>query len=228
MTLESTPNLHPDGTTVEMDVTPSHVTLLGWTKTTIETTQLGKIIVEQPKFQTLRTHTTIAARSGQPALVGFHKLQEPPKTVEVFIVTATVLPAQASAKFSFRLVGQQNAEKILDAFRDFVRARVPSDCKVEFIRHGASPALQLPFSSEALSRARRALLAEWGKEPVIGGSGGSIPIVGDFKKTLGLDTLLIGFGLDDDCIHSPNEKYDVTSFEKGARSWVRVLAALAA
>ncbi len=139
----------------------------------------------------------------------------------------TVLPAQASAKFSFRLVGQQNPEKILEAFREFARARLPADCKVEFIRHGASPALQLPSSSEALSRARRALAAEWGQECIIGGSGGSIPIVGDFKRDLGMDTMMIGFALEDDRIHSPNEKYELASFQKGARSWARVLDALA-
>ena len=139
----------------------------------------------------------------------------------------TVLPAQASAKFSFRLVGTQNPEKILQAFRAFVRARLPADCRAEFIPHGASPALQLPFSSEALSRARRALLAEWEREPVLAGCGGSIPIVGAFRKDLRMDTLMIGFGLEDDRIHSPNEKYDLSSFRKGARSWARVLDALA-
>ncbi len=139
----------------------------------------------------------------------------------------TVLPAQASAKFSFRLVGKQNPEKILEAFRAFVRQRLPADCKVEFISHGASPALQLPASSEAMSRAQRALAREWGKECVVGGSGGSIPIVGDVKRDLGMDTLMIGFALEDDRIHSPNEKYEVTSFHKGARSWARILDALA-
>jgi acetylornithine deacetylase/succinyl-diaminopimelate desuccinylase-like protein len=104
---------------------------------------------------------------------------------------------------------------------------LPPDCTVEFLRHGASPALQLPFSSEMLSRARRALQQEWGKEPIVGGSGGSIPIVGDFKRSLGMDSLMIGFGLDDDRIHSPNEKYELSSFHKGARSWARVLDALA-
>ena len=140
----------------------------------------------------------------------------------------TVLPAQASAKFSFRLVGKQDPEAVLNSFRNFVRDRLPGDCSVEFIRHGASPALTLPFASEALSRARRALQQEWGTEPVLGGSGGSIPIVGDFKRSLGMDALMIGFGLDDDKIHSPNEKYELNSFKKGARSWARVLAALSA
>ena len=98
---------------------------------------------------------------------------------------------------------------------------------VEFIRHGASPALTLPFASEALSRARRALQQEWNIEPVLGGSGGSIPIVGELKRDLGMDALMIGFGLDDDRIHSPNEKYELSSFHKGTRSWARVLASLA-
>ena len=139
----------------------------------------------------------------------------------------TVLPAQASAKFSFRLVGDQKPDAILDSFRTFVRQHLPRDCTVEFIRHGASPALTLPFASEALSRARRALQQEWNIEPVLGGSGGSIPIVGELKRDLGMDALMIGFGLDDDRIHSPNEKYELSSFHKGTRSWARVLASLA-
>ena len=139
----------------------------------------------------------------------------------------TVLPAEASAKFSFRLVSNQDPAAIATAFRAFVEARLPDDCKAEFLSHGGSGAIALPFSSEALSRARRALQAEWGTEPVMAGCGGSIPIVGSFKSALGMDSLMIGFGLEDDRIHSPNEKYEMTSFHKGARSWARVLAALA-
>lgn len=139
----------------------------------------------------------------------------------------TVIPAQASAKFSFRLVGAQDPRKIVETFRKFVKDRLPADCRAEFLSHGASGAVALPFSSEPLSRARRALQAEWGKEPVLAGCGGSIPIVGAFKRDLGMDTLMIGFGCDDDRIHSPNEKYELTSFHKGARSWARVLHALA-
>jgi len=140
----------------------------------------------------------------------------------------TVLPAQASAKFSFRLVGNQDARAVLESFRAFVQERLPVDARVEFINHGASNALQLPFGSEALNRARRALAEEWGKDAVLAGCGGSIPIVGAFKRDLNMDTLMIGFALDDDRIHSPNEKYSYTSFHKGARSWARVLDALAA
>ncbi|MGH6841012.1 MAG: M20/M25/M40 family metallo-hydrolase, partial [Methylocella sp.] len=138
-----------------------------------------------------------------------------------------VLPAQASAKFSFRLVGSQDPLKIAETFRAFVKERLPADCRAEFVSHGASGAVQLPFSSEALSRACRALQSEWGREPVLAGCGGSIPIAGALKRDLGMDTLLIGFGLEDDRIHSPNEKYELSSFHKGARSWARVLNALA-
>ena len=139
----------------------------------------------------------------------------------------TVLPAQASAKFSFRLVGSQDPHKVAETFRAFVKERLPADCRAEFVSHGASSALQLPFSSAALTLARRALADEWGKEPVLAGCGGSIPVVGAFKHDLGMDTLMIGFGLEDDRMHSPNEKYELSSFHKGARSWARVLHALA-
>ncbi|HVI28130.1 dipeptidase [Hansschlegelia sp.] len=139
----------------------------------------------------------------------------------------TVIPAEAQAKISFRLVGDQDPAAIRQAFRAFVRERVPADCKVEFTGHKGSRAIQLPFDSPALAKARDALQAEWGSPPVTIGSGGSIPVVGDFKRTLGLDALLVGFALDDDRIHSPNEKYDLESFRKGTRSWVRILAALA-
>ncbi len=138
----------------------------------------------------------------------------------------TVIPAQVSAKFSFRLVGNQNPEAIRDAFRAFVRKLLPPDCEAEFLSHGASPALQLPLDSPFLKKAREALAAEWGAPAVLKGSGGSIPIVGNFKRDLGMDSLLIGFGVDDDRIHSPNEKYNLSSFHKGARSWARILDAL--
>jgi acetylornithine deacetylase/succinyl-diaminopimelate desuccinylase-like protein len=140
----------------------------------------------------------------------------------------TVIPGKARAKVSFRLVGAQDPEKIVASFRSFVKARLPADCHAEFISHGASGALQLPFESAALARARQALRDEWGKDAVLVGSGGSIPIVGSFKHDLGMNSLMIGFGLDDDRIHSPNEKYELKSFHKGARSWARILAALAA
>ncbi|HEX9208951.1 MAG TPA: M20/M25/M40 family metallo-hydrolase, partial [Bradyrhizobium sp.] len=139
----------------------------------------------------------------------------------------TVIPSHASAKVSFRLVEGQNPQKIRKAFRDYVTARIPGDCKVEFGDHSAAPAVALDWNMKPLAAAKTALTEEWGKETVLMGSGASIPIVADFKRTLGLDSLLVGFGLDDDNIHSPNEKYDLRSFQKGIRSWARILAALA-
>jgi acetylornithine deacetylase/succinyl-diaminopimelate desuccinylase-like protein len=139
----------------------------------------------------------------------------------------TVIPARAMAKISFRLVGDQDPEKIRAGFRTFVCERLPADAKAEFNSFAAAPALALAFDHPALAKARRALSAEWGKKAVSVGEGGSIPIVADFKRVLGMDTIMVGFALDDDRVHSPNEKYDLTSFHKGMRSWARILAELA-
>jgi acetylornithine deacetylase/succinyl-diaminopimelate desuccinylase-like protein len=139
----------------------------------------------------------------------------------------TVIPGKAMAKVSFRLVGEQDPEKIRTAFHAFVRARLPVDCMVEFGNYGSAPAISLPFDNPALSKTRAALAAEWGRKAIAVGEGGSIPIVGDFKRVLGMDTIMVGFALDDDRVHSPNEKFDLTSFHKGTRSWARILAALA-
>ncbi len=138
----------------------------------------------------------------------------------------TVLPAKASAKISFRLVGDQDPAAIRQSFRAMVRDAIPPDCSVEFAGHGASPAWTMSADDPAFETARRALSDEWPNEAAFVGSGGSIPIAGHFREILGLPSMLIGFGLEDDRIHSPNEKYDLRSFHKGIRSWVRVLDAL--
>jgi acetylornithine deacetylase/succinyl-diaminopimelate desuccinylase-like protein len=139
----------------------------------------------------------------------------------------TVIPSKARAKISFRLVSKQDPKKIRAAFRAHVRARVPNDCSVSFVEHGGSPAVTVPSDSKFVRQAMAALTDEWGKEAAIVGSGGSIPVAGDFQRQLGLDALLIGFAHDEDRIHSPNEKYNLSSFHHGIRSWVRILAAFA-
>ncbi|RVC84016.1 M20/M25/M40 family metallo-hydrolase [Mesorhizobium sp. M4A.F.Ca.ET.022.05.2.1] len=136
----------------------------------------------------------------------------------------TIIPSRAVAKISFRLVPGQNPEKIQSKFRAHIRARTPVDCKVEFKGHGGSPAWVISPRSHFLASARAALKQEWGCEPVLIGSGGSIPIVGVVKHRLGLESLPIGFARSDNRHHSPNEKYDLSSFQKGIRSWIRILA----
>jgi acetylornithine deacetylase/succinyl-diaminopimelate desuccinylase-like protein len=140
----------------------------------------------------------------------------------------TVLPAEAHAKVSFRLVSRQDPAKVLHAFRSWAEARIPADCRI--VWHDGiqgSPASVMTISDSAFEAARAALTEEWGRPAVFVGEGGSIPIAGYFKTELGMDAMLIGFAKDDDQIHSPNEKYDLESFHKGIRSWARILARIA-
>lgn len=140
----------------------------------------------------------------------------------------TVIPAEAHAKISFRLVGTQDPDKVWASFEDHVRSRLPADCTVEFAGRGpGSPAVSVASDSGPLTATRAALDAEWGKSALIG-CGGGIPVVTSISKILGMDTVLVGFALTDDNIHSPNEKYDLKSFHKGIRSWVRILAEIGA
>ncbi|XDA99640.1 M20/M25/M40 family metallo-hydrolase [Sulfitobacter sp. LCG007] len=138
----------------------------------------------------------------------------------------TVLPSEASAKISFRLVGTQDPQAIRVSFREMVEAMIPSDCKVSFKSHSGGPASGVDISDERFEAARNALSEEWNVPAAYIGCGGSIPIAGYFDRILDTTPLLIGFGRDDDAIHSPNEKYDLESFHKGIRSWARILAAM--
>lgn len=139
----------------------------------------------------------------------------------------TVLPSKASAKISFRLVGNQDPFEIRKNFRAYVKAQLPADCTVEFEDHGASPATTMSIDNKAFENSHKVLTEEWQHEAVYAGCGGSIPVVGYFSELLNMESLLVGFGLDDDQIHSPNEKYSLKSFHKGTRSWARILESLA-
>jgi acetylornithine deacetylase/succinyl-diaminopimelate desuccinylase-like protein len=139
----------------------------------------------------------------------------------------TVIPARASAKLSFRLVGEQDPGRVKKAFRKFVTERLPQDCRVQFNGAGGEArAVELDRNNIFLARAAAALRTEWKRNPVYIGSGGSIPIVESFKRVLGMDSIMTGFALNDDAVHGPNEKYDVASYRGGIRSWIRILDAV--
>lgn len=132
----------------------------------------------------------------------------------------TVLPSKASAKISMRLVPDQDSKEISELFTKHFLSIAPKSVKVKVTHHhGGQPAVT-PTNSKAFKAASSAFVEVWGKAPIPTRDGGSIPIVSLFKKELGLDTVLMGFGLDSDAIHSPNEHYGVKNFLIGIETIV--------
>jgi acetylornithine deacetylase/succinyl-diaminopimelate desuccinylase-like protein len=141
--------------------------------------------------------------------------------------TKTVIPSKAYAKFTFRLVGKQDPDAVLKSFRSWAKKQLPKDSKITFSARGeGAPASEVPENNPFIKKTAAALSTEWKREAVLIGSGGSIPIVRYFKDILGMDSVLVGFGLNDDAIHSPNEKYNLSSYHGGIRSWIRIMTAL--
>jgi acetylornithine deacetylase/succinyl-diaminopimelate desuccinylase-like protein len=138
----------------------------------------------------------------------------------------TVIPTHGSAKVSFRLVPGQDPERIAEALRGFVAEHTPAGCTCEVTVHSSAPAIRIPTASPSLQAARSALEHVYGTEPVLMGCGGSIPIAAWARDILGIDTLLMGFSLEDDGMHSPNEKFEVTCFHRGMRSHAALLEEL--
>ena len=127
----------------------------------------------------------------------------------------TVIPAKVVAKVSFRLVPRQHPEKIIEAFRAFVKKNTPKGIKTEVRVLGASPACMVNPDHPAVRVAAKAFSDIFSAPTVFTRSGGSIPIVGDFATHLKIPTILMGFGLPDDGLHSPNEKYNIENYYKG-------------
>src|SRR6266850_920294 len=130
----------------------------------------------------------------------------------------TIIPAKASAKVSMRLVPNQDPARIQAAFEKTLRERAPRSVKISFAQHGLSAAVLVPREGPAMAAASRAVEQGFGKKPILIRTGGSIPVVGQIKSILGMDTLLVGFGLPDDRVHSPNEKFDLDNLYRGTRA----------
>jgi acetylornithine deacetylase/succinyl-diaminopimelate desuccinylase-like protein len=135
----------------------------------------------------------------------------------------TVIPAKAVAKVSLRLVPRQNPAEILSAFREWVRKNTPKGIQTEVRELSSGPGLLVNPDHPAIRVAARAFGEIFGRETVLIRSGGSIPIVGDFATHLGIPTILMGFGLPDDGLHSPNEKYKIENYFLGIRTLARFL-----
>jgi acetylornithine deacetylase/succinyl-diaminopimelate desuccinylase-like protein len=138
----------------------------------------------------------------------------------------TVIPSKASAKVSFRLVDDQDSATITKAFFKWLEERTPTGCSWSFEDHGGGAPATCATESKPLQAAAQAIEQACGQQAAMIKSGGSIPVAGLLKDTLGLETIFMGFGLEDDRVHSPNEKYELDCYRMGARSHVALIEQL--
>ena len=139
----------------------------------------------------------------------------------------TVIGATATAKISCRLVASQKPEQIEKALFSFLEERTPKGCHWDLKSFGVAPAIAVPPESPWLAAASDALTNIFPNPTVLIGTGGSIPVVGEFQEILGVDAVMIGFSLDDDLIHAPNEKFELSCFHRGILSHATILEAYA-
>jgi succinyl-diaminopimelate desuccinylase len=139
----------------------------------------------------------------------------------------TVLPARASAKFSFRLVPNQDPAKVTASLRAFIAAHLPPGIEMELVDHHGAPGVVVSLDSPFMRAAVAAITSGFGRAPVFIREGGSIPIVNTFAKELDADVLLLGWGQNDDNTHSPNEKFCVADFARGIRASAQLWQELA-
>jgi acetylornithine deacetylase/succinyl-diaminopimelate desuccinylase-like protein len=175
---------------------------------------------DEKQFQKEEVGST--ALTGEPGFSVLERLWARP-TFEVHGIgggftgagSKTVIPAKAVAKCSFRLVPRQDPEKVIESFRAFIKKNTPKGIKLEMRVLGSGPGLMVNPDHPAIKVAAKAFSDIFDAPTVFTRSGGSIPIVGDFATHLKIPTILMGFGLPDDGLHSPNEKYNIENYYKG-------------
>lgn len=178
---------------------------------------------QEDEFRTQEVGST--ALTGEPGRTVLERVWSRP-TFEVHGIAGgftgtgakTVIPARATAKVSFRVVPRQDPEHVIRCFREWVRRNTPKGIRTEVRVLSAAPALRVDPEHPAIQVAARAFQEVFGKPTVYIRAGSSIPVVGDFARHLGIPTVLMGFGLPDDGLHSPNEKYKIENYYLGIRT----------
>lgn len=201
-----------------------HITIPGFYDKVLELTQAEREAMAKAPFdlEEYKKELDIADVKGEDGFTTLERIGIRP-TLDVNGIwggytgegAKTVLPSKAYAKISTRLVPNQDSGEITKLVKDHIESIAPAHVKVKVTPHHGGEAAVIPTDSDGFRAASKAFVQAWGKEPIPMRDGGSIPIVALFQDVLGLDSVMLGFGLDEDAIHSPNESYGVFNYMKG-------------
>lgn len=202
----------------------NHITIPGFYDSVIELTPAERTALNNAPYDeaAYKTDLDVTELWGEKGYTTFERTGTRP-TLEINGIwggyigegAKTVLPSKAHAKISMRLVPNQTSDAITELFTKHFLSIAPANVKVKVTPHHSGEPAVTPTDSIAYRAAQKAITESFGKEPIPTRGGGSIPIVALFEAELGLKTVLMGFGLDSDALHSPNEKYDIFNYYKG-------------